>query len=456
LTDEAVVVVSRLALVVTRRLLDRGRSRGTRPDLGRSGSVTDLVLALQRAAGNRAVAGAVAAGTLPGVPMLQRAPGATALTGQTVTSKSGVATTVTRVVGLSDGYEERWMATAVARLTKTEPAATLQRADTGRWYAVEVSAPIAAGQIAGVPGAVLSSAYGLPSLAGLAQVTTTVAQLKARLGVLKATKPQGKQAARLHQDELSAVVSQLNQENVRRMALVFGVADSEVNLIRSKIGKASGRINVIGAPDLNSPSGSHGPVAGQKDLAFHPDLVTAIDLNEDKLDDPARAQATLFHEAHHLKDIRFAQDWVRAYQKERGALWISGSAGVKPFQAWLAIQVTKKRLTAGDAQLVVDESVDVTATTEARANIHTFLTVLQLGDANQAATLLRAYARALPPVGTQYGAPPAKSPVTSELVSELKTAYRTLPTPLRAAYRSAVKDAVAANPTAWIKALTIR
>ena len=44
----------------------------------------------------------------------------------------------------------------------------------------------------------------------------------------------------------------------------------------------------------------------------------------------------------------------------------------------------------------------------------------------------------------------------SELVAELKTAYRNLPTPLRAAYRSAVKDAVAANPSAWITALTIR
>ena len=450
-----VVVVSRLPVVAIRRRPTGGSPRAPKPDPARSGSVTDRVLALQRTVGNRAVAGAVAAGTLPGVPVLQRAPGA-ALIGQTVTSRSGVAVTVTRVVGQGDGYEERWMATAVARLTKTEPAAAVQRADTGRWYAVEVSASVPAGPVTSTAGGVVSSAYGLPSLAALAQLTTSVTQLKARLAVLKTTKPEGRQEVKAHQDELSAVVSQLNQENVRRMALVFGVSDTEVNLIRSKVGKASGQINVIGAPDLNSPSGSHGPVAGQKDLAFHPDLVTAIDLNEDKLDDPARAQATLFHEAHHLNDIRFAQDWVRTYQKETKALWVSGSAGVKPFQKYLEAQVTKKRLTAGDAQLVVDESVDVTATTEARANIHTFLTVLQLGDVQRAATLLQAYARALPPVGKQYGAPPAKSAVVSELVAELKTAYRALTTPLRAGYKSAVKDAVAANPGAWIAALVIR
>ena len=151
-------------------------------------------------------------------------------------------------------------------------------------------------------------------------------------------------------------------------------------------------------------------------------------------------------------DIKLAKDWVRKYETEANCIWVAGKPGVKPFMEWLNAQVKRKRLTAGDAELIIDETLNASATTEARSNIHTFLTVLQLGDGARALKELPAYARALKPRG-QYATPPGNSPVLTELVAELKAAYKQMSKPRQADYRAAVTAATSENPQAWITAL---
>lgn len=421
------------------------------------------VLELQRAAGNRAVAGLVTGtgGRHPGLLQVQRAPKQATLTGLSIAKGSGAAVTIIRVVGESGGYEDRWMATAVARLASVDPAAVVRRADSGRWCPVQISAPVAVGLLPGVAGqgvagpgvsGAVDQVHGLPSLADLPNAINQVTALKVRRAQLQAASPSNPKEKRAIEDELGEVAHKLNVADAHRMAMILGVPDSDVELVRSVVGRIAGKINLIGSPEPKSPGGGHGPTAGQQQLDFHPDLVTAISIDVDQFADLGRARSVLFHEAHHLKDIRLAQDWVRAYQTEAKRVWVSGAAGVTPFRTWLDAQVKKKRLTAGDAQLVVDESRDVSATTEARANIHTFLTVLQVGDAARARAELVGYARALKP-GGQYGSPPAGSPVLTELVAELKQAYLGMSKPAQAEFRAAVRAAIAENGSAWITAL---
>ena len=308
------------------------------------------------------------------------------------TNAAGTLVKAKRVIGSEQGYDDRWQATAVARLAKADPAAVVQRADTKRWCGVEASAAFATGLVgtAGKGGDTttgmstgITAVHGLPSLAGLPQLMASVKQLKQRSTDLSATQPKNKAEEQALDAEKDRVREQLSRENLRRMALVLGVAETEIQPNRSSVGRSTGKINVTGMPSPDSSGGAHGPVTGQKDTGFSTTLETAIEIDENQFDN-LRAQSALFHETHHLNDMKLAKDWVLNYQTETKKAWAAGPPGVKPFMEWLNAQVKRKRLTAGDAQMIIDESLDLTATTEARANIHTFLAILQAGDSARA------------------------------------------------------------------------
>ena len=110
-----------------------------------------------------------------------------------------------------------------------------------------------------------------------------------------------------------------------------------------------------------------------------------------------------------------------------------------------------KRLTAGDAQLVIDETMDLSGTTEARSNVHTFLTVLQAGGRDPGA---EGAGRVRPDdQDRRIRVPPGNSPVLTELVAEAKAAYAKMSRTMQAEYRAAVNAAIAEHPPAWITAL---
>jgi hypothetical protein len=421
---------------------------------GRDETPQDRVLTLQRSAGNRAVTSLLTRtdSRAPTGLLVQRAPAKLTFRDLPLgTNPAGAAVKVTRVLGSEDGYASRWQATAVARLAKAEPAAVVQRRDTQAWCAVEVTAPFATGKVAAMAGAstAITAVHGVPSLAGLPKVITNVRWLKQRQAELRTKQPRNQTEKIALEAEADVVRTTLAQENRRRAALILGVAEAEIQWNATSIGKSSGSINITGSPDKDSHGGSHGPVAGQKDFDFNLDLVTAIEIDEPELDDPGRAQSDLFHETHHLMDIEKAKEWVRRYQAEADRTWVASVPG--PFMAWLDQQVKRKRLTAGDAQLVVDETLNASGTTEARANVHTFLLALQLGDGARARSELVGYARTIR-LG-RYAVPPFNTPVLTELVAEARAAYAKLSRAGQADYRTAVQAAIAEHPTAWITGL---
>lgn len=461
--QQRMAVVVNIGLSSVRRARDGGVRRPGKDAGVRDGSALSSLFSLQRLAGNRAVSTLIGrSGGQPASTLLvQRAPGKLTFTDLPLgTNASGTLVKAKRVIGSEQGYDDRWQATAVARLAKADPAAVVQRADTKRWCAVEIGAAFATGQVgtAGKGGDTttgmstgISAVHGLPSLAGLPQLMASVKQLKQRSTDLSATQPKSKAEEQALDAEKDKVREQLSRENLRRMALILGVAETEIQSNRSSVGRSSGKINVTGMSSPDSSGGAHGAVAGQKDTGFSKSLETAIEIDENQFD-TLRAQSALFHETHHLNDLKLAKSWVLKYEAESNHAWVAGPPGVKPFMAWLTAQVKRKGLTAGDAQMIIDESLDLTATTEARANIHTFLAILQAGDGARALKELQAYARALKPRG-QYASPPDNSPVLTELAAELKAAYKTMTPAMQADYRDAVNAAIAEYPKAWITTL---
>ncbi|MBR0714547.1 DUF4157 domain-containing protein [Bradyrhizobium liaoningense] len=330
---------------------------------------------------------------------------------------------VKREVGDVSGYDDRRQASAVARLAKAEPAAVAQDKN-GKWHAFETETGI---------DIQTASAYD-PEARKAEALAHAGVQFKDVhiLPPLSALKPAGQQT-----DET-------------RAALIFGAETSEIQINATTSQRQAGKINLTATPEKGSGSDArHGPVVGQKDTDFHLGLVTAFDLDKALLDKPAHAAGTLFHEVSHLMDFELAQRWVATYEKETGRTYMR--AGLKLFMDWINAQAKKKppRLSTAEAQLVVDEAADVTASTEARANIRTFLEYFRAAIYDEATQALTNYAGALPPVGRAYGSPPAGSPVLVELAKEMKAAYDRADKTARAQFDAAMASAKAKNKSAW-------
>jgi hypothetical protein len=240
----------------------------------------------------------------------------------------------------------------------------------------------------------------------------------------------------------------LSRTNRILTSLVLGIPESEIQMNAFSSGRTSGKVNITA--DHHAPPGSHGVVLGQGEVDFRPGLQTAFDINASELDKPG-VSGILFHEVSHLKDYELAQQWVKNYEAETKRPFVGGASGASSLRAWLNAQVAKNRLTRGDAELVADEALDVPATTEARANVRTFLAVLQAGRPDQATTALVNYAWAL--AGTKYAAPPTGSHVLAELVAELKAAYRHMSKSMQGQFDAAVRAAMKECPDAWLSAL---
>jgi hypothetical protein len=328
------------------------------------------------------------------------------------TNQSGEEVRVVREVGSNGGYDHRLQAIAVARLNGAEPAVIVQAYD-GKWHAFQTTANFyGGGTSADIPALAL---YGLPSSAGIDAM-------------------------------------QQSQPNTPALAsLVFGVPESEIQMNRSSAGRTAGKINLN--PQLGGrfqPGGTHGPVEG---VEFKPGVLSAIEVGTPSLADPAVAQVSLFHEATHLRDYELAQQWVANYERETRVPFFTG-AGARYFIGWLYTQARTKppRLSDADADLIVDEVTNNSASTEARGNVLSFLAAFQAGKSDLAQTKLVAYAIALKPGGL-YQNPADGSAVQAELTAEIRRIDRALPPDQRAKFRAAFAAAKAKNPDAWVSQL---
>lgn len=358
---------------------------------------------------------------------------------------------VKRELGSTKGYDERLQAIAVARLSNATLTAVFQD-DNGKWHSVENTAFITENRFYAYEGSPLHL-EGLPAVGAIRYWNERVVSLREELAILDAKKA----LSAIEQEKKADVSRELAQATRTRASVILGVPESEIELNVYSSGRVPGKVNFTGQPGAGSTtSGRHGPVSGQD---FTPTMLTAFDINYSLLDDPAKAQKTMFHEAQHLHDYQFAQQWVKNYEMETGRSFISPKSGPKVaalwqkvFGDWLKIQVSKKRLSRGDAELVVDETFDFTATTEARANVRTFLAILQAGNSDLATKTLVNYVRELKPGGA-YATPANGSHVLAELITELKAAYRQMPKDMKKQFNAAVDTAMKEYPSAWISAL---
>ena len=388
------------------------------------------------------------------------------------TSRSGKAILVKREVGDLQGYDEKLQAIAISRLAKADPAAVAQSKDD-KWHAFETVLGIDVGTAGANDPAAKLIAAGVPfkdvdfltSVNDIGGASQTVDDLKAHLARLDAlqqewnTDPAFRESVKgatppfpqAIQDETDNTKKRLAKAEQTRAALVFGVSESDISFNISVSDRVADKVNLTGSPGTGSNSTArHGPVAHQDgDGSFSPDLVTAFDINTSEIEKPELAQGDLFHEVSHLADYRLAQRWAHRYQDETGRLFVGG-VGLPKFKEWIDAQTKTKppRLSPADAELIVDEAADASSTTEARANIHTFLAYFQNGFDKEATVTLTKYAAALLP-GKAYATPPPGSPVLAQLTSELKTAQQQANKSQKALFEAAMASAKQANPSAW-------
>jgi hypothetical protein len=382
-----------------------------RPLPGETATPWHAVLALQRAAGNRATARLLQRRTKKGYAGLKLG-----------RNRAGREVEIKRELGTLGGYDDRLQAIAVARLAGIDPSA-VGRDATGRWHALELTDDFYGATYAPGAGAVLTELYGLPSAAGIPAQRTTVESLKAHSG---------------------DVAAQLNAATRDLYALILGVDGGEVLLNRTSFDRKAGKVNVTAdlAKDRSGKAGAHGRESRQ-DEGFEPGAKSAFELNPNVFTTPARAQAVLFHEVSHLKDYELTQRWVTEYEK--GGSTFVGGQGVQYFERWL-----RTKASAAEAQLASDIASGAQATTEARAYVRTFIAAFDVGERVEATAQLVTYVKGM--AGGKIPIPAAadKNPVVAELKAELAAYGRRLGRADKEAFNVALAAAVKENPKSWL------
>jgi hypothetical protein len=330
-------------------------------------------------------------------------------------------------------------AIAAARFGKAEPAAVVQGTD-GKWHALETTANFYRGMAAADTNTL--------AVQGLASSTDIENARQKYIALLKEIDQPHSGADR---DEL---VNQLQQAQAHLAALLFDVTDSDINLDSKHL--VPGKINLVPPGDL--PAGASGvtkTVPKPGDSFGNRTIVLELDIN--KLKDPAGAMGTLFHEATHLQDLEFAQSWVRKFEQQTKQKFVESDPS--KFEDWLLQQVGKGGLSKADKELVMSEIHGPLAIPEARSHVHAALAALQ-GHAPDVATRElvnyvvdiknNAYGNLIDDGKVTNGAA-----VKSALTHEIQAAYRQMSPDMQRQLEAAIAAARKQNPDAWIAKITL-
>jgi hypothetical protein len=355
------------------------------------------------------------------------------------TNYHGEEVRITREVGSSQGYANKFQAIAAARFGKAEPAAVVQGTD-GKWHALETTANFYRGMAAADTNTL--------AVQGLASSTDIENARQKYIALLKEIDQPHSGADR---DEL---VNQLQQTQAHLAALLFDVTDSDINLDSKHL--VPGKINLVPPGDL--PAGASGvtkTVPKPGDSFGNRTIVLELDIN--KLKDPAGAMGTLFHEATHLQDLEFAQSWVRKFEQQTKQKFVESDPS--KFEDWLLQQVGKGGLSKADKELVMSEIHGPLAIPEARSHVHAALAALQ-GHAPDVATRElvnyvvdiknNAYGNLIDDGKVTNGAA-----VKSALTHEIQAAYRQMSPDMQRQLEAAIAAARKQNPDAWIAKITL-
>jgi hypothetical protein len=371
------------------------------------------------------------------------------------TNASSQAVVVKRDVGSTHGYDDRLQAIAVARISRAEHSVVVQDRK-GRWHALETTAAFETGSVPdrrraanhrGSP--VIQEVHGLPSYSQINAARQKVEGLEEKYKELEFIKQHGpeKKIPETLQYHLSG---ELKRANLTWQSMVLGVPETEINQIAFDTDRVHGKININS--EKKDVRGHTGPVQGQP-AGFHIGQRKAVEINRREFDkSDIAASGVLFHEVSHLKDHELAQKWARTYEQETRRPFVPVGKAIEPFMYWMYAQADAKRLSHADAQLIVDQATNSIATTEARANIRTFLLLLQSGEPDEAVSHLTGYASGLKRVGG-YPSPAGNSAVQAEVEQELRTAYKRMPNSMKKDFDAAFAAARKENPDAWVSKL---
>ncbi len=341
------------------------------------------------------------------------------------TNQFGEEVRVKHEVGSTQGYDSQGEATAVARLSGTDPSAVLQGLD-GKWHAVETTANFYPGgpgsqEAADTP---TRQVYGLPGLASIDDARQKVLSLKADL-------------AETHTPaERDQIIQDLTHARIELASVTFGVPESDINFDYTK--PAPGKINLVPGDKINGAD-------GETDTDVKTGT-TVTKINVDVLEHPERAEVVQFHEATHAQDDELAHQWFTKYQQE--------PHGGRSFDDWMTTQAKQGRISQGDAQMVVEIANGGKSATEARAHVRAALVALQAGHPDAAKRELVGYAGMT--ITAHHNSGDYTNPNGASLdavTRELQDAYRHMPKDMQQQLKAiiaAAHDSRGGNPEAWI------
>jgi hypothetical protein len=354
------------------------------------------------------------------------------------------------------GYRGRRQAIGVARMAKAPHAVVVETGDK-QWHALATTADFEAGRVTNAANiAGILEVHGMTALGWVDVLKRDADSARDLAASFKALHSPDRDV----QKRIDALVAEFEhgafELDTDRIAAQLGVPPAEVERIATLGSRVADKINITGTPDVKSPGGGHAPMGGSPDFQQGAKSSMWIDLPEFA---KTRAPAVMFHESEHMADWEMTQQAIVDYEKA-GHVFVQGPSGLAPFQAWLNGQVRKKLLSAADAEIIVDETFNRTATTEARANVRTFLALFASGDTDAAAADLKAYANNLKPTKEgglgHYAMPAPGSAVRAELAAEAAAMYKPLSAPLRAKYDAAVEGAIVTYKSGWLDELRMK
>jgi len=422
------------------------------------------------------------------------------------TGKSGQDVQIKKEIGAPEGYDDERQAIAVARMAGTEPAAVVKIND--KWHAVETNGDptFADGTREHAEGNTV--VLGLPPYSEAEKLGGEIATSRKRLEAennierysnivnhppddaiieknrkylktgdlgeadkakLRDTLPENREEiknklkalqqqypTRLSGDDKKQLTEKLAADRQKMAGLLFGLPSSQIQFNTSTSNDdPSKMINI----DPMNPSQT-GDILGRehypRDHEFQAGLKPTFGIKLEELENPKEAAGVLFHETSHLKDDELAQKWVDQYQKSGHNFVSLPKAGLEPFRDWMNKQVGKQPptppLTQADAEIVVNKAFNDTATSEARAYVHTAIAALQSGDPKEAINQLKTYASALK--DGRAASPARGSAVEAALTKELQDLYRQHPE-LRTQIQDAINAAKSANKDAWFSQINL-
>jgi len=304
-----------------------------------------------------------------------------------------------------------------------------------KWQALETSANFRAGQSAIGPQGL--AVIGMPPLVDIKQLRQNVKILEDALSQLETMQQKGVDYLN---DSIGKTRKDLEDAQLTLAAAVLGVPKGDLLLIDKSSQRIPGKINIV-RQDNPQSLGRTGSVGSAPD-GFQQGKDSAIEIDlADVLANPTGSQVTLFHEMDHLKHYKLAQHWIEKFAGKGKTITLDPPAEFDAFKKWLAGQPSKD-LSQTDKELIVNLIRNDNATTEALANVHSFLAALQAGDPDQAKRELVKYATALlPGKRSGYANPPNGSEVIAALTKELQTAYRKMPKAMQDQFDDALKAA---------------